>query len=141
MITANTLVATIDRRKRRYGRGVSSGKGKTCGRGMKGQKARAMVRAGFEGGQARLIKRLRMIRGQGNPPVGTKEVGVNLSQLEQFFAEKEKVTMFALRKKGLIKSGVGQVKILGRGKLTKKLVFADSAVRFSKKVAEILRVS
>lgn len=140
MLTADQLKPTTNKRKRRYGRGVASGKGKTCGRGMKGQKARAMVRAGFEGGQARLIKRLRMIRGQGNTPVGTKEVGVNLTLLEQFFKDNERVNVLALRKRGLVKAGVSRVKILAKGKLTKKLKFDDASIRMSKRVAEILKV-
>lgn len=58
------LPPVVTRRKKRLGQGEGSGKGKTAGRGTKGQKARENIKPGFEGGQLKLIKRMPLIRGK-----------------------------------------------------------------------------
>lgn len=75
------LPQIVGKRKKRVGRGYGSGRGKTAGRGTKGQKARGKVRLGFEGGQTPLIKRLPLRRGKGNPKIGKKPLVVNLKVL------------------------------------------------------------
>ncbi len=67
-------------RRKRIGRGMGSGHGKTSGRGMKGQKARTRVRRGFEGGQTPLYRRLRKHRGAGKS-------ARNLGVLRRTYAE------------------------------------------------------
>ncbi len=103
----------------RRGRGHGSGNGKTAGKGHKGQKARSGApRIGFEGGQMPLYRRLPK-RGFKNP--NRREFAiVNLSALE-VFEEGTQVTVEALIEKGLVKSAVNGVKVLGHGELTKKL--------------------
>lgn len=120
-------------RRMRVGRGRASGKGKTCGRGHKGQMARkgANHKAGFEGGQMRLIRRIPK-RGFKNPS-RTEYVPVNLSSLAVFDAGAD-VTVEALRKAGLVKVRNAPVKILGYGELDNKLnvkasAFSESARR------------
>ena len=104
--------------KKRVGRGMASGNGKTSGRGHKGQGSRAGggVRPGFEGGQMPLTRRVPK-RGFHNP-FRTVYSPVNLDSLDGFEAGQE-VSPELLREKGL--AGKGLVKILGRGELAKPL--------------------
>lgn len=104
--------------KKRVGRGMASGSGKTSGRGHKGQGSRAGggVRPGFEGGQMPLTRRVPK-RGFHNP-FRTVYTPVNLDNLGGFEAGQE-VSPESLREKGL--AGKGLVKILGRGELDKPL--------------------
>jgi large subunit ribosomal protein L15 len=106
--------------KKRVGRGPGSGHGKTAGRGEKGQKSRSGYSRmlGFEGGQMPLHRR---IPKRGFTNIFKKEMFVvNLSDLEQF-DNGVTVDEQALRTAGLIKGRAKGIKILGTGKLTKKL--------------------
>ena len=108
------------RPRKRVGRGMGSGMGKTSGAGHKGQMARSghKHKPGFEGGQMKLIRRIPK-RGFTKPNPITL-TGVNVGALERFENGTE-VTVELLRKTGLA-NGVRQgVKILGEGALTKKL--------------------
>ena len=114
--------------KRRVGRGIGSGIGKTCGRGHKGQKSRSggFHKVGFEGGQMPLQRRLPK---RGFTPLTRIEYSlVNLKQLEVFEAGAT-VDAEALVAKGMIKSSSIAVKILGNGELTKALKI--TATKFS----------
>ena len=104
--------------KKRVGRGMGSGNGKTSGRGHKGQGSRAGggVRPGFEGGQMPLTRRVPK-RGFHNP-FRTVYTPVNLDNLGVFETGQE-VSPELLREKGL--AGKGLVKILGRGELDRPL--------------------
>lgn len=105
---------------KRIGRGHGSGNGKTAGKGHKGQKARAGhgMRAGFEGGQMPLQRRVPK-RGFNN--IFAEEwVAINVSALE-VFEDGNVVDADALKAKGIIKKANLPVKVLGNGKLTKKL--------------------
>lgn len=127
--------------KKRVGRGVGSGLGKTAGRGQKGQKSRSGggVRLGFEGGQTPLFRRLPK---RGFTNIHKKEyILLNLDILEQF-EEGSVVTPEFLREQGVItnaqlakvqKGRVG-IKVLGNGELTKKLTV--HANKFSKSAQE-----
>jgi large subunit ribosomal protein L15 len=104
----------------RRGRGHGSGNGKTAGRGHKGQKSRSGSggKAGFEGGQMPLYRRLPK-RGFHNR--NTKEiVAINVALLN-VFEDGADVDIDALKKKGLISNPRDGVKILGNGELKKKL--------------------
>ena len=118
---------------KRVGRGHGSGNGKTAGKGHKGQKARAGrgFRAGFEGGQMPLQRRVPK-RGFNNI-FATEYAIVNVSALE-VFEYGATVNATVLAEKGLIKSANENVKILGNGELTKKLTVTASA--FSASAAE-----
>lgn len=121
-------------RKVRVGRGESGRRGKTAGRGMKGQKARGSTRLGFEGGQTPLNRRLPKMRGFKNPFRVEYDV-INLAKLEQAYLPGEEVTPESLREKGLIRKGSNPVKVLGAGELSKKLsvkVHAASATASEK---------
>jgi large subunit ribosomal protein L15 len=106
---------------RRVGRGHGSGWGKTAGKGHKGQKARSGggVRPGFEGGQMPLQRRLPK-RGFNNI-FAKKVITVNLSELNRKFEDGADVTVETLAEKGIVKNSFDAVKILGNGKLDKKL--------------------
>ena len=106
---------------KRVGRGHGSGWGKTAGKGHKGQKARSGggVRPGFEGGQMPLQRRLPK-RGFNNI-FAKKVVTVNLSELNRKFDDGADVTIETLAEKGIVKNSFDAVKVLGNGKLTKKL--------------------
>ena len=104
------------RPKRRVGRGIAGKGGKTAGRGMKGQGARDTVRAGFEGGQMPLSRRVPKQKGFKNP-FRVEYTVVNLDTLEGFGGDE--VSPEALREAGLVHKGL--VKVLGRGELTRAL--------------------
>ena len=110
----------------RRGRGHGSGNGKTAGKGHKGQKARSGApRAGFEGGQMPLYRRLPK-RGFTNRNSKTI-VGINVSALERFDNDTV-VTVETLIEAGIVKNPRDGVKILGNGELTKKLTVKADAV-------------
>jgi large subunit ribosomal protein L15 len=124
------------RKKKRVGRGESSGLGKTAGVGHKGQKARQGMgkpNRGFEGGQMPLYRRL--------PKRGfvsrnrTEYAIVNVGQLAEIDANTE-VDITYLRERGMIKKGPNLLKVLGDGELgTPLVVYAD---KFSAKAAEVI---
>ena len=106
--------------KKRVGRGPGSGHGKTAGRGEKGQKSRSGFSRmrGFEGGQMPLHRRLPK---RGFTNIFKKEYAVvNLADLERF-DNGATVDEAALRQAGLVKGKNDGVKVLGNGKLAKKL--------------------
>jgi len=119
--------------RKRIGRGIGSGHGKTATKGHKGQKARSggSVKPGFEGGQMPLQRRLPK---RGFRPLSRAEfVVINLSQLDVFDAGAV-VDRDAMDEKGLLKKSSLPVKVLANGELTKALkVKAD---KFSKSAAE-----
>ena len=122
--------------RKRLGRGIGSGLGKTSGKGHKGQWARSGggVRPGFEGGQMPLIRRVPK-RGFNNHFRKVYSI-VNLSVLENFDANSV-VDMEALNAKGLIKvlkNSVG-LKVLGNGTLSKAITVKASAFSASAKEA------
>ena len=107
--------------RKRVGRGPGSGLGKTSGRGQKGQNARSGggVRPGFEGGQLPLFRRLPK-RGFSNAKFKTVYAVINLSDLNKF-EDGAVVTPEILKEMGILKNQLNGVKILGNGKLEKKL--------------------
>jgi large subunit ribosomal protein L15 len=112
----------------RKGMGVASGNGKTAGRGTKGQGAHAKTKKhGFEGGQMPLARRIPKF-GFKNPTRIVYAI-VNVEKLNQF-ADGETVDLTKLVEKGLVKKSLDGVKILGEGKLNRKLVVKADA--FSK---------
>ena len=122
--------------KKRLGRGIGSGLGKTSGKGHKGQWARSGggVRPGFEGGQMPLIRRIPK-RGFNNHFKKVYSI-VNLSVLENMEANSV-IDMAVLAEKGLIKvmkDSIG-LKVLGNGSLTKALTVKASAFSASAKEA------
>ena len=121
-----------NKRVKRVGRGTGSGHGKTSTRGHKGQKARSGggVRPGFEGGQMPLQRRLPK-RGFVNKFAKVYET-VNVGLLEKF-EDGAEVDAEALSKAGLADACNGGVKILGDGKLTKKLTVKANAFSASAK--------
>jgi len=122
--------------RKRRGRGNASGLGGECGRGHKGQKSRSGYsrRAGFEGGQMPLYRRLPKKPGFRNH-FKTQYECVNLKDLDRCFSEGDTVDPETLVSKGLVKAGV-MIKILGDGTLEKKITI--KAHRFSKTALEKL---
>jgi len=100
-------------RKIRVGRGEGGRRGKTAGRGTKGQKARSKVRPGFEGGQMPLQRRLPKLKGFKNR---NKEYFalINVEKLAANFGAGDSITPDQLRELGLVKKR-GRVKVLGEG--------------------------
>ena len=131
----NTLKPALGSVKqgKRIGRGAGSGHGKTATKGHKGQKARSggSIKAGFEGGQMPLQRRLPK---RGFTPRDRVEYSlVNLKQLEVFEADAI-VDSAALAARGLIKCACANVKILGEGDIAKALKV--SATKFSQSAKE-----
>lgn len=120
-------------RRKVVGRGPGSGHGKTSTRGEKGQKARSGggVHMWFEGGQTPLYKRLPR-RGFSNARFATRYAIVNVSDLNRF-KDGDVVTPELLKESGLVKKELNGIKVLGNGKLEKKLtvkanLFTNSAI-------------
>ena len=132
----NTLKINEGSKKiaKRVGRGTSSGMGKTSGKGHKGQKARSGYsrKAGFEGGQLPLYRRLPK-RGFSNANFKVEYAVINLSDLNRFDNDTV-VTPELLKEMGLLKKQLSGVKVLGFGKLEKKLTV--KANKFSSKAFE-----
>ena len=122
-------------RRKVVGRGPGSGHGKTSGRGEKGQKARSGggVHIWFEGGQTPLYKRLPR-RGFSNARFATKYAIVNVSDLNRF-KDGDTVTPELLKESGLVKKELNGIKILGNGKLEKKLTVKANKFSASAKQA------
>lgn len=117
-------------RRKRVGRGIGSGHGKTAGRGTKGQKARDQVPLTFEGGQTPLHRRLPRQKGFKNPTRKEYTI-INLTQLEERFEAGEVVNPEVLLERRIIKKlEKDGLKVLGEGELTKALTV--QAHKFSK---------
>ena len=124
MITLNNR-EKINKSKIRVGRGIGSGKGKTSGRGVKGQKSRSGVAIkSFEGGQMPLYRRLPK---RGFNSFNKSKIGkLNLGDLQQFIESKrikssEKIDIKYLHNSKIIKKKYEKIKILGQGEIKDKL--------------------
>jgi large subunit ribosomal protein L15 len=103
--------------RKRVGRGISAGQGKTAGRGTKGQLARSKVRPGFEGGQNPIFKRMPFRRGFTNIFKTRYEV-VNVKQLAAIESD-EAITPELLVDRGITRGPEFMVKVLGEGDIDK----------------------
>ena len=115
----------IKQKKIRVGRGIGSGKGKTSGRGVKGQKSRSGVAIkSFEGGQMPLYRRLPK---RGFNIIGRREVGsLNLAEIQSFIQSKkikstDKIDLVLLKKLNIVKKKFKKLKVLGKGEIKEKL--------------------
>lgn len=122
--------------KKRVGRGLSSGQGKTAGRGTKGQKSRSgfNIPRKFEGGQTPLSMRLAKLPGfkSGHE----KAAIVSLDQISASYKSGEEVSLKSLAEKGLINKTAKKAKILNNGKLTIAVKFGTD-IKVSKSIAEV----
>ena len=116
--------------RKRVGRGIGSGLGKTAGRGGKGQSARSgsSIRPGFEGGQMPLYRKLPH-RGFNQFNFRTEIAILNVGDLSGLDASVTEVSALTLAAAGLIRSGEKAVKILGDGELTRAIKV--TAAKFS----------
>ena len=124
MSTLNSL-ELIKRKKIRVGRGIGSGKGKTSGRGVKGQKSRSGVAIkSFEGGQMPLYRRLPK---RGFNPIKKINIGkINLGKIQYFIKKnsinyKEKINLELLKKLNIVNKKSVKLKILGFGEIKDKI--------------------
>ena len=140
MITLNTKLK-INKTKIRVGRGIGSGKGKTSGRGVKGQKSRSGVAIkSFEGGQMTLYRRLPK---RGFNPISKNEIAIlNLEKIQSFIDKKNIKTSDILnsdllKKLKLINKNSKKLKILGTGEIKEKInIEADLASKSALKKLE-----
>lgn len=125
--------------KKRVGRGSGSGLGKTSGKGQKGQKARSggSINPVFEGGQLPLYRRIPK-RGFSNALFKTEYAIINVEDLN-VFEDGTIVTPTLLKETGMIKRELAGIKVLGAGKLEKKLTI--QAHKFSKSALEKIKES
>ncbi|MCX7793946.1 MAG: 50S ribosomal protein L15 [Thermodesulfovibrionales bacterium] len=132
------------KRKKRVGRGIGSGHGKTSTRGHKGQKARSggTKGAGFEGGQMPLQRRLPK-RGFTNAPFKKEYAIINLKDIEKYGLSE--VSPEVLLEKGIIKDLKSGLKVLGEGEIKRPLkvrahAFSESALEKLKAVGSTVEV-
>ena len=131
MITLNNR-DKINKSKMRVGRGIGSGKGKTSGRGVKGQKSRSGVAIkSFEGGQMPLYRRLPK---RGFNPISKENIAIlNLEKIQSYIDSKsintsETINSELLKKNKLINKSSAKLKILGTGEIKDKInIVADLA--------------
>ena len=121
----NSLNYKVKSKKIRVGRGIGSGKGKTCGRGHKGQKARSGVAIkGFEGGQMPLYRRLPK---RGFNSIKKKNIAIlNLQQLQKYISKgkidsKTLINLNGLKKNKILKNKIDKIKLLGKGDIKDKI--------------------
>ncbi len=134
MMTLNSLKNTTrpKQKNQRVGRGCGSRRGKTCCRGVKGDKSRSGYtrRYGQEGGQLPLFRKL-PARGFPNGRFAKNVASINLCLLEKLYKDGEVVSTESLREKNILsRKAAKDFKILGVGKLTKNLTFAEG-IKFS----------
>ena len=136
MTTLNTTIQ-VRSKKIRVGRGIGSGKGKTCGRGVKGQKSRSGVAIkSFEGGQMPLFRRLPK-RGF-NPIKKEKIAKLNLNKIQSMIDKKiisqtNILNLENLKKEKIISNTFNKIKILGSGEIKDKI---DLSVDYISKSAK-----
>ena len=123
----NMLSNKSSRKKKRLGRGIGSSKGKTCGRGHKGQKSRSGVAIkSFEGGQMPLYRRLPK---RGFKSIKNKRIALmNLSRIQEIINKKKislntKINLQNLQKSNLINNKYKKLKLLGSGDIKEKFDF------------------
>ena len=140
-MTSLNTTGKILRKKLRVGRGIGSGKGKTSGRGVKGQKSRSGVSIkSFEGGQMPLYRRLPK-RGF-NPLKNVKIAKINLDKIQMFIDKKkinanETINVEILKKLKIINKNSRKLKILGTGEIKEKInIEADLASKSALKKLE-----
>lgn len=134
MNTLSSLTTTVQKRKKRLGRGAGSGKGAKSGRGTtRHQKTRTDIPLHFEGGQNRMVKRFPLLRGKGrNKAVAAKPVLISLTQLDTF-EKGEVVNLESLLNKGMIvkSEALRGAKVVANGELktalTVELLVSQSA--------------
>ena len=136
MITLNSTSKVISK-KLRVGRGIGSGKGKTSGRGIKGQKSRSGVAIkSFEGGQMPLYRRLPK---RGFNPLKREKVAIlNLDKIQKFIENKKisqdsKIDIETLKKANIVNKSFNKIKILGSGEIKSKI---NLSVNFVSKSAK-----
>ena len=142
MTTLNSLTK-VTSQKKRVGRGIGSGKGKTSTRGHKGQKSRSGVAIkSFEGGQMPLYRRLPK---RGFNPINKKKIAkINLEKIQKFIDKKiikkdEIINVEVLKKSKIIKKKFQLLKILGNGEINEKIsIEADSISSSAKNKVEKL---
>lgn len=142
MIHDVTKLAGKHKKRKRIGRGIGSGTGKTAGRGTKGAGSRSgwsgSIRASREGGQTAFFTRIGK-RGFNNANFRVEYFAVNLSTLEEAFNAGESVTPEAMVERRVIKNLTLPVKILGLGSISKNLNVTANA--FSKSAIEKIQAA
>ena len=126
------------KKRKRVGRGNSSGSGTYCGRGMNGQSCRSgkNIRIGFEGGQTPLLRRIPKLKGFTNPS-RREFLPLNLSKIEKIFDADQTVSPESLLSKKVISKNKMLIKILASGEINKKLSFEN--LSFSKSAKEKIK--
>ena len=134
----NKLISKAKKSKKRFGRGIGSTKGKTCGRGHKGQKSRSGVAIkSFEGGQMPLYRRLPK-RGFKNISNKKKMALINLSRIQEIITKQKtilnnKINLSNLQKSKFINKKYRKLKLLGEGNLKQKLDIEVNSISKSAK--------
>ena len=121
----NSLNYKVKEKKIRPGRGIGSGKGKTSGRGHKGQKSRSGISIkSFEGGQMPLYRRLPK---RGFNPIKKNNIAIlNLQQLQKYISKgklnsKSLINLSELKKNKILKGKINKIKLLGNGDIKDKI--------------------
>ena len=137
----NSLNYKVKSKKVRVGRGIGSTKGKTCGRGMKGQKSRSGVSIkSFEGGQMPLYRRLPK---RGFTSINKNKIAIlNLQQLQEYISKgklnpSNLINLGELKKNKILKDKINKIKLLARGNIKGKInIEVDYISKSAKKKIE-----
>jgi large subunit ribosomal protein L15 len=149
MMSVLNNLEKIKKKKIRVGRGIGSGKGKTCGRGVKGQKSRSGVSIkSFEGGQMPLYRRLPK---RGFNSIKKVNIGkINLGKIQYFIiknsiSNNDKINLELLKKLNIVNKKSAKLKILGSGEIKDKITieanfFSKSAKDKLEKIGGIVQI-
>lgn len=142
MLNFSNLSKSTNQKSKRIGRGPGSGKGKTAGRGTKGQNARGKIpitHSHFEGGQRPLFKRLPYRRGKGNRKVTPKALVINIEKIKAKTSQTQ-ITLDTLINLGIIKSKdlKRPIKVLGLAKSSGKFIIN---LKTPKKISPKLKIA
>ena len=149
MMSVLNNLEQIKKKKIRVGRGIGSGKGKTCGRGVKGQKSRSGVSIkSFEGGQMPLYRRLPK---RGFNSIKKVNIGkINLGKIQYFIiknsiSNNDKINLELLKKLNIVNKKSAKLKILGSGEIKDKITieanfFSKSAKDKLEKIGGIVQI-
>jgi large subunit ribosomal protein L15 len=133
---SSLLPSVVARSHKRLGRGHGSGRGKTSGRGTKGQKARGTIPPYFEGGQLSVFERLPYLRGKmRNKSLQTKPAIITAGELSTM-PLKSTVTLESLKKAGIVETNATGVKVLSGGTLSVALTVAVPCSEGARKIIE-----
>lgn len=139
MFDLSKVVKTVQKKRKRVGKGEGSNRGKNCGKGHKGQVKRGgKLPVTFEGGGKSLVRRTPKKRGF-KGPTKRQHTEITTKTIDENYKASETVSLKTLLEKALISDKVKKVRIIKNGELSKKIKFNEEEVYLTKGVKELIK--